>query len=185
YPAELVHQLQQRGQQPLRPDGLWPQRLQNVAGAGQDFLRHGAELRQQLARIVRVALAPLFVVLEQRHDRRQVRSESVVDLSCQAAASGVNSPAARSSRVKTSLCSSARRKSPLLMDATPSGAASDSVGTPARSTNRRCSPSVYTWLASTWRRSSACWAAASRIVWRYPAICSGTRREAGGSGPVG
>src|SRR5207249_922379 len=23
YPAELVHQLQQRGQQPLRPDGLW------------------------------------------------------------------------------------------------------------------------------------------------------------------
>ena len=60
----------------------------------------------------------------------------------QAASSGVNSSAARSSTVKTSLCSSARRKSPLLMDATPSGAASDSVGTPARSTNRRCSPSV-------------------------------------------
>ena len=80
YPAELVHQLQQRGQQPLRPDGLWPQRLQNVAGAGQDFLRHGAELRQQLARVVRVALAPLFVILEQRHHGRQVRGESVVDL---------------------------------------------------------------------------------------------------------
>ena len=37
-------------------------------------------MRQQLARIVRIPLAPLFVILEQRHHGRQVRGESVVDL---------------------------------------------------------------------------------------------------------
>src|SRR5438132_6197077 len=216
HPTELVDQLQYRSHQSLRADRFRSQRLQDVAGARQDLLGHRAQLGEQLPGVLGIALAPLLVVLEQRHHGRQIRGEPVMisrarfsrscrtatsatlmarlwarkaatastarsssrtasrrssrhgvrrnnastptgrsrggesamaakprkPASSQAASSAVSSSAARSSTVKTSLCSSARRRSPLLTAATPSGAAKDSVGTPARRTKRRCSPSV-------------------------------------------